>query len=68
MLQQLACALGEEDGDSIENWIAARASSADDTVRFEAKSLMTDRADEAAELFGRQGALGHDLMLRLLTE
>jgi len=63
LLPQLACAFCEQHRNSVHDGIAPRASGADDLFRIQTQNLMTDRADEAAEIFWRQWALGHVSML-----
>jgi hypothetical protein len=62
--QKLDCAFGEKNWNSVKDGITACASAADDVLCFEMKSLMTHRADEAAELFCGHGTLGHSWNIR----
>jgi hypothetical protein len=48
-------AVGKQDGDAIDDGIAAAASGAAHYVRILREGLAADRADEPAEVFGLEG-------------
>ncbi len=60
-------AVGEKDGDAIDDGVAARTSGAAHSVRIQHKRLSADRAGQPIEVFGlRRFSIDHQLLFRSL--